>query len=65
MASRQRAYHKGKLVTIIDGRIGGRGKTKIRTGHGFTEEVPAKELSAVRDDDPRAGFKFQPSKEDE
>jgi hypothetical protein len=65
---RQRAYWNPKdtdqpqrqLVTIIGGRIGGRGKTEIRDQFGNLREVPAKELERIASTEPHAKLTFEP-----
>ena len=60
MPIRERAMYKGQIVTVLEGKIGGRsrGKTKIRTASGFVQEVAARELTKIRPDERIANFKF-------
>lgn len=58
MPERLRAYLDGELVTILDGKIGGKGKTKIRTGFGFEQEVSAKKLTKIPKEEPEHSFRF-------
>lgn len=63
---RLRAYWNEKggaqrqLVTIINGRIGGRGKTEIRDQFGNLRDVPAKELERIASTEPHAKLTFEP-----
>ena len=47
MPERLRAYRGEEVVTVLKGKIGGRGSTTIRNSHGFTETVKSKELSRI------------------
>lgn len=58
MAERERAYLAGQRVTIIEGKIGRRGKVKIRNQFGFTEEVDAKLLEKIDPNEPDAKLKY-------
>lgn len=58
MPERQRAYHGDKTVTILEGKIGKRGKVKIRDQFGFVHDVPAKELRAIDDNEPHAVLRY-------
>lgn len=58
MSERKRAYLEGELVTILDGQIGGKGKTKIRTPFGFEKEVSANKLKPIPKGEPEGSFSF-------
>jgi hypothetical protein len=59
MATRERALLNGDPVTILEGKVGKRGKCKIRTAYGYEEEVPAKDLTKLDKDDPLAKFNYE------
>lgn len=58
MPERERAYLGGQRVTIIEGKIGRRGKVKVRNAFGFVEEVDAKDLTKIDPSEPDAKLKF-------
>lgn len=47
MAERERAYRGEEVVTVLKGKIGGKGSTQIRNSYGFTETIKAKELKRI------------------
>jgi len=58
MPERIRARYGEHVVTILEGKIGGRGKTKIRNAFGFEEEVAANKLEHIPKTEPEARLKF-------
>ena len=58
MAERERAYRGQELVTVLEGKIGKRGRVKIRNGHGFVEEVSGKVLTPVPKTDKLAKLRY-------
>lgn len=58
MPERVRAYRGDELVTVLKGKIGGRGSTQIRNSHGFPETVKAKELKAIPADEKVAKLRY-------
>lgn len=61
LKTRERAYRDGKLVTVLSGRPGKRGKATIRNQFGFVEEVPAKDLEPIPDSEPESRLRFGPA----
>jgi hypothetical protein len=57
LQTRQRAYWGEQLVTIISQ---GRRTTKIRTNHGFIEEVETKDLDFNVESDGRQTLRYDP-----
>lgn len=58
MATRERAYRGEEVVTVLKGKIGGRGQTEIRNSHGFTETVKARELERIPADDKHSRLRY-------
>ena len=61
---RTRAYlnedgNPRQLVTILNGRIGGRGTTEIRDGYGNVRDVKSNLLERIPSNDPAAKLKFE------
>lgn len=61
---RQRAYlnEDGKpiqTVTVLSGRIGGRGTTEIRDGYGSVRDVKASLLTRISSKEPHAKLTFE------
>lgn len=58
MPERLRARYGAQTVTVLDKRLKKTGKTRIRDAHGFTKEVPSKDLTAIPDGEPGAKLRF-------
>ena len=59
MPERQRAYFNGKLVTILKGKPGKRGKAEIRNHYGLKQTVDAKELQAIDPREPESRLRYE------
>lgn len=62
--TRQHAYLGDAVVTILRGRVGGRGKTEIRDQFGFVKEVSASDLSEIDPVEPNAVLKYHEGPQD-
>jgi hypothetical protein len=58
MPVRERARRGDELVTVLEGKIGGRGKTTIRNQFGYTETVKSNTLTRLGKGEPERELHF-------